>query len=83
MIFGNGDLDITIYAENNTPYNFSSELEVQKLIVEVRSSTIKIFEWYYKNHLKSNSGKGNLIISSTSPVEFEIEKNIISRVNRV
>lgn len=74
MIFGIGDLDITIYSEINTPYSFSSELEVQKLIVEVAYSTIKIFEWYHKNCLKSNSGKGNLTISSTSPVEFEIEK---------
>lgn len=74
MIFGIGDLDITIYSEINTPYSFSSELEAQKLIVEVAYSTIKIFEWYHKNRLKSNSGKGNLTISSTSPVEFEIEK---------
>ena len=37
-----------------------------------------IFGWFHNNRLKSNAGKCNLITSSTSPVEIQIEKTIVS-----
>ena len=49
---------------------------------KLRSYTIKIFEWFHNNRLKSNAGKCNLITSSTSPGEIQIE-NIISSVKKV
>ena len=42
LVFGIGDLDITSYADGNTPYTFSSELDVA--LKKLRSYTIKIFE---------------------------------------
>ena len=62
-------------------YTFSSELEVA--LKKLRSYTIKIFEWFHNNRLKSNAGKCNLITSSTSPVEIQIKNTIISSVKRV
>ena len=50
---------------------------------KLRSYTVKTFEWFHNNWLKSNTGKCNLIISSTSPVQVQIENTIISSVNRV
>ena len=50
---------------------------------KLRNYTIKIFEWFYSNRLRSNAGKCNLITSSTSPVETQIENTIISSVKRV
>ena len=50
---------------------------------KLRSYTIKIFEWFHNNQLKLNTGKCNLITSSTSPVEIQIENTIISSVKRV
>ena len=74
------NLDIASYADDNT-YTFSSELDVA--LKKLRSYTIKIFEWFHNNRLKSNAGKCNLITSSTSPVEIQIKNTIISSVKRV
>ena len=40
--FGIGDLDITSNADDNTPYTFSSELDVA--LKKLRNYTIKVFE---------------------------------------
>ena len=50
---------------------------------KLRSYTIKILEWFHNNLLKSNAKKCNLITSSTSPVEIQIENTIISSIKRV
>ena len=42
-----------------------------------------MFEWFHNNRIKSNTGNCNLITSSTSPVEIQIENTIISSVKRV
>ena len=81
LFFGIGDLDIASYADDNTPYTFSSELDVA--LKKLRSYTIKIFKWFHNNRLKSNTGKCDLITRSTSPVEIQIENTIISSVKRV
>ena len=81
LFFGIGDLDIASYADDNMPYTFSSELDVA--MKKVRSYTIKIFEWFHNNWQKSNTGKCNLITSSTSLLEIQIENTTISSVKRV
>ena len=50
---------------------------------KLRSYTIKVFQWFHNNQLKLNTGKCNLITSSTSPVEIQIVSTIISSVKRV
>ena len=75
-----GDLDVASYADDNTPYTFSSELDVT--LKKLRSYTTKIFEWFHNNRLKPNAGKCNLITSSTSPIEIQIENTIISSIKR-
>ena len=81
LFFGITDLDIASYTDDNTPYTFSSELYLA--LKKLRSYTVKIFEWFHNNRLKSNTGKCNLITSSTSPAETQIENTIISSVKRV
>ena len=69
LFYGIGDLDIASiasYAGDNTPYTFSSELDVT--LKKLRSYTIKVFEWFHNSRLKLNAGKCNLITSSTSPL---------------
>ena len=60
LFFGIGDLDIAGYADDNTPYTFSSELD--KALKKLISYTIETFKWFHNNRLKSNAGKCNLII---------------------
>ena len=62
-------------------FALSSELDVS--LKKLRSYTIKIFEWFHNNRLKSKAGKCNLVASSTSPAEIQIESTIISSVKRV
>ena len=81
LFFGIGDLDIASYDDDNTPYTFSSDLHAA--FKKLRSYTIKIFEWFHNNWLKSNAGKCNLITSSTFPIEIQIENTIISSFKRV
>ena len=81
LFFRIGDLDIASYADDNTPHTFSSELDVALKIL--RSYTVKRFEWFHNIWLKSNTGKCNLITSSTSPVEIQIENTIISGVKKI
>ena len=80
LFFGIPDLDIANYANDNTSYTFSSELDV--VLTKLRSYTMKIFEWFHNNRLKSNAGECNLIINFTSPVESQTENTIISSVKR-
>ena len=70
LYFGIGDLDRTSYADNNTSYTFSSELDVA--LKRLRSYTIEIFKWFPNSRLKSNAGNCNLITSSTSPAEIQL-----------
>ena len=81
LFFGIWDLDIAGHADDNTPYTFSSELEVT--LKKLRIYTIKIFEWFYKSGFKSNGKKYNFTTSSTSPVEIQIENTITSSINRI
>ena len=81
LFFGIGDLDVASYTDDNMPYTFSSEREVE--LKKLRRYTINIFEWFYNNRLKSNARKCNLITSSTSPIEIQIKNTIISSVKRV
>ena len=81
LFFEIEDLDIASYVDDNTPYTLSSELDVA--LKTLRCYTVKFFEWFHNNQLKSNAGKCNLITSSISPVEIQIKNTIISSVKRV
>ena len=81
LFFRIGDLDIASYVDDNTSYTFSLALDVALKKLS-RSYTIKIFEQFHNNPLKSNAAECNLITSSTSLVEFQIKNTVISSVNR-
>ena len=49
LFFGIGDLDIASYADDNTPYTFSSELDVA--LKKLRSYTKKIFVKLLEVHI--------------------------------
>ena len=80
LFFRIGDLQMTSFAEDNTPFTFTSKLDVA--LKKLMSYTIKISEWFHNNRLKSNSGKCNLITRFTSPVAFQIENTVISSANK-
>ena len=62
---------MSIYADDNTPYTFSSEVDAT--LKKRRSYTIKIFKCVHNNCLKPNAEKCNLIRSANSLVEIQLK----------
>jgi len=81
LFFDTENIDIASYADDNTPYTCSSDLD--SALKKLKNYTIKIFNWFRINRLKSNAGKCNLLTSTTSPIEMQIENTFINNTNRV
>ena len=48
----NSDIDIANYADDNTPYACSSD--VDSVIFKLQKNTKRIFRWFYNNNLKAH-----------------------------
>ena len=59
MFYDIKDLDMAIYADDDTPYTFSTEPDV--LLIRLKNRVVKIFEWFHKSHFKPNVNKCNII----------------------
>ena len=76
MFYDINDCDIASYADDNTPYASSSNLDA--LINILEESINNMFQWFRNNHMKANSDKYHLLVTgnyevSASVNEFEIE----------
>ena len=76
MFYDINDCDIASYADDNTPYASSSNLDA--LINILEESINNMFQWFRNNHMKANSDKYHLLVTgnyevSASINEFEIE----------
>ena len=76
MFYDINDCDIASYADDNTPYASSSNLDA--LINILEESINNMFRWFRNNHMKANSDKYHLLVTgnyevSASINEFEIE----------
>ena len=61
LFIENSDIDIANYADDNTPYACSSDLD--SVIFKLKKNTERIFRWFYNNNLISNAEKSHLIVS--------------------
>ena len=59
MFYESRELDIVIYADDNTPYRCSQELN--DIIKTLENETNDSFDWFQNNYLKSNSSKYHLV----------------------
>ena len=76
------DCDIASYADGNTPYASSINLDV--VINKSEESTNKLFQWFRNNHMKGNADKCHLMVTSNYEVsaninEFEIESSAVKK----
>ena len=62
MFFEQKDFNFAAYADDNTPYFCDKNLEV--LLSKLQICALKLFEWFSNNHMKMNSDKCHLILSS-------------------
>ena len=62
--------DIASYADDITPYTCARDTPT--VISELQSTSEKLFNWFEKNHLKTNPEKYHLLLSSKSSIETKI-----------
>ena len=64
------NIDFTGYADDNTPYTYSSKIE--HVLSNLQGASEKLFSWFSANHLVANAGKCHLLTSSNLPVDIRI-----------
>ena len=69
ILFENIDIDIANYADDNTPYVFSSDLD--SVVFKLQENTKRNFKWFQNNNLMSNTEKSHLIVSSKENLEIQ------------
>ena len=74
LFFETEDLDISSYANNNTPSELNEVLPKLKIEVD------EIFNWFQNNYFKLNSEKCHLL-TTKSEVDIEILENLIKSEN--
>ena len=75
------NIDFAGYADDNTPYTYSSKIE--HVLTNLQGASEKLFYWFSANHLVANAGKCHLLTSSNLPVDIRITNTKISNVERV
>ena len=78
MFYDINDCDIASYADDNTPYASSNNLDA--VINKLEESTNKLFQWFRNNYMKANADKCYLLVTGNCEVsaninEFEIESS--------
>ena len=75
------NIDFAGYADDNTPYTYSSKIE--HVLTNLQGASERLFSWFSANHLVANAGKCHLLTSSNLPVDIRITNIKISNVERV
>ena len=72
LFLQNSDIDIADYADDNTPYASSSDLD--SVIFNLQKNTKRIFRWFFNNNLISNAEKSHLIVSTKEILKIQFSK---------
>ena len=75
------NIDFAGYADDNTPYTYSSKIE--HVLSNLQGASEKLFSWFSANDLVANAGKCHLPTSSNLSVDVRIANTKISNVERV
>ena len=70
------DLDITDYADGNTPH--STNINLNKVLHDLEKKSNILFKWFTDNLLKANPEKSNLLTNSTQEIQINIGGTAIS-----
>ena len=73
------EIDITNYADDNTPYTSSND--VNGFIKSLEEASKKLFKWFNDNLIKSNPDNCHLLVSTNDNIKirigtFQIENTI-------
>ena len=64
------NVDFARYANDNTPYTYSSKIEY--VLTNLQGDSEKIFYWFSASHFVANAGKCHLLTSSNLPVDIRL-----------
>ena len=82
MFFGTpANIDFTRYADDNTPYTYSSNIEI--VLDNLQGALEKMFHWFSTNHLVANAEKYHLLISSKTSVDIHTSNTEILNEEKV
>ena len=70
------DVDFANYADDNTP--FASGNTPVEVLECLDNASVKLFEWFSNNQVKSNPDKCHLLTSSMTPTSINIKGHIIN-----
>ena len=70
MFYDIDNCDIASYADDNTPY--TSGFNLEKAIQKLELITNKLFEWIKNNHMKVNTDKCHLLVTTDTEVTAKI-----------
>ena len=73
------EADIMSYADDNTPYVCSENIDVTLEKLEEVGKVL--FEWFSNNFLKANADKCHLILSTDEPFSINIDNEVIKNSN--
>ena len=62
------NIDFAGYADDNTPYTYSSKIE--DVLSNLQGASEKLLSWFSANHLVANAGKCHLLTRSNLPVDL-------------
>ena len=80
LFFNLNKIDIANYADDNTPYTSSDD--VNELIKSLEEASKELFEWFNDNLMKSNPGKCHLLVSTNDDVAIRLENFQIENTKR-
>ena len=75
------NIDIAGYADEGTPYTYSSKIE--HLLTNLQGASENLFRWFSTNHLVANAGRCHLLTSFNFPFDICITNTKISNEERV
>ena len=81
LFIENSDIDIANYADDNTPYACSSDLD--SVIFKLQRNIERIFRWFYNNNLISNAEMSHLIVSTKKNLEIQVSSCSIKNEDSV
>ena len=70
------DLDITNYADDNTPH--STNITLNKVLHDVEKNSNTLFKWFTNNLLKADPEKSDLLTNSAQEIQINIGGMTIS-----
>ena len=71
MFFEKYECDIASYADDNTPHTYDSDLCT--VLSKLKNCTDSLFTWFKENHMKPNSDKCHLLVTTEKSVSINLD----------